>query len=95
MDSQATLVSPTTPAAHAILYFDKNSMRNTTLRHVNGDVTFTVHSNNSCSRTELREGTTDIVVAAFAFRDLLPDTVQFCGEKKMKLNDWLSSRKRL
>jgi hypothetical protein len=95
MDSQLTLINPTIPDIHTILYFDKDSMRNTTLRRADGTVAYIIQSNKSFSRTTIFKGTTDEKFATLAFRNILGDTVQFHTDDKMKISDWLLSRRHL
>jgi hypothetical protein len=94
MESQVTLVE-IRAHAHAVLAFDQDSMRNTTLRlHPHAEALYTVRSSKDYSSTELRDAQ-GALVARLQFREILADLVTFRDRPKQPIAAWLKSRKRL
>ncbi|KDQ58704.1 hypothetical protein JAAARDRAFT_34557 [Jaapia argillacea MUCL 33604] len=95
MDSQVTLVDHP-PAGSTVLVLDKDSMKNT---HVSlgssgmeTEPLYTVSSNTSGDRTEVRSAYSDIPVAVITRGTILPDKISIRGGEKMKLSKWLITK---
>jgi hypothetical protein len=94
MDSQSTLVEFRVQP-HAVLAFDQDSMRNTTIRlRGHPETLYAVKSSKDYSSTELHDAQ-GALIAKFQFRDILPDLVTFRDRRKEPIAGWLKSRKRL
>jgi hypothetical protein len=91
MDSQITLVSA--PAAR--LMFSRDSMKNATLFLDSGPA-YTISTDTSNARTELRAASTGELLARIARKEILPDTITFPafnGGREMRLTKWLKKSK--
>jgi hypothetical protein len=97
LDSELTLTnleaSGVESRTSAVLVFDVDSMRNTTLRLRGHDkALYTVRT--SKDTTELLDARSDEIVAKIRKRDFLPDQITLRGRDTTSITSWLSSRKK-
>lgn len=92
MDSQVTLVDASAfGAPHTVVSFVRDDMKNTRIMSTDDQVLYSVDTDKtSNTHTVVRRRDTDEVVAEVKRRDLLPDTIKFGKDQKVKLSSWLS-----
>jgi hypothetical protein len=96
IDSQLTLTEPSTaePRTSAILVFDADSMRKTTIRlRGHDEALYSVRSSKDYMTTELLDARTGESVAKIQKRSLLPDQITLRGRATASISSWLRSRK--
>jgi hypothetical protein len=95
VDSEVTLTGPGAAArVSAVLTFDKDSMRNTTIRlRGHDEALYTVQSSKDFTKTELLDARDGTSVAKIVKRDLLPDQITLRGRPTSSIKSWLRSRR--
>jgi hypothetical protein len=96
IDSQLTLIEPSNaePRTSAILIFDADSMRKTTIRlRGHDEALYTVRSSKDFQMTELLDARNGEIVAKIQKRNILPDQITLRGRDTTSISSWLRSRK--
>jgi hypothetical protein len=95
LDSEVTLTGAgVAERVSAILIFDKDSMRNATLR-LSGheEALYTLRSGKDFRHTELFDARDGASVAKIVKHNLLPDQIMLRGRPTMSIRSWLHSRR--